>query len=153
MSQILALDLGNRRIGLALSNSETGIALPLFTLHRSTDRADLKSIARVIRKHAVTEVVVGLPLHASGDVSAQAAKSVAFAQSLREQHPAMEVHLLDERLTTVEAHGLLDESGSSRRTKADRKQRTAIIDQLSAVLLLESFLSISAPRLLPPPSE
>lgn len=149
----LAIDLGSRRIGLALSDPLGYTAQPLFTLHRSTPHADLKSIARVIRKHAVTEIVLGLPLHASGDPSPQAAKSQAFASLLREQHPNLPLHLLDERLTTAEAHTLLDRTGHTRRSREDRKGRSAVIDQVAAVLLLEAFLSLRSPRLLPPPPD
>lgn len=158
-SRILALDVGDRRIGLALSDPLGYTAQPLFTLHRTSLRADLKSIARVVRKHSVSVVVVGLPLHASGELSPQAVKTQTFADALREQHPTLRFHLLDERLTTADAHALLsrsrpvDRSNLSLRSKRSRQERTAIIDQVAAVLLLEAFLSTSAPRLLPPPPD
>ena len=151
--RILALDVGDRRIGLAISDPLGFTAQPLFTLHRTTPRADLKSIARVLRKHAVTDVVVGLPLHASGQMSPQAAKSQAVADGIRDQHPTLRVHLLDERLTTSEAHSLLNRARPAPASKAARIERSKIIDQVAAVLLLEAFLSASSPRLLPPPPE
>lgn len=152
-SRILALDIGDRRIGLAISDPLGYTAQPLFTLERTSLRADLKSIARVVRKHAVAEVVIGLPLHASGELSRQAAKTQAFADALRKQDPGLRLHLLDERLTTAEAHNLLNQSRPARRSKSGRKERTAVIDQVAAVLLLEAFMRMRTPVLLPPPSD
>ena len=142
INRILALDVGNRRIGLALSDPVTGhIAQPLFTLHRTTLRADLKSIARVLRKHGVTDIVVGNPLHMSGDQSPQAVKAQAFTAELRAflPPPLPVFHLWDERLTSWEAHLLLDEAGHPR-----GPGRRAIIDQVAAVLILEAFLESRA---------
>ena len=158
--RILALDVGDRRIGLAITDPLGMTAQPLFTLHRSTLRADLKAIARFIRQRQVTTVVVGNPLHADGTPGAQAAKAQAFAKALEAEHPTLTHHLLDERLTTREAHELLDLAGRSRqsaaasrvRGKEMRVSRTEIIDQVAATLLLESFLSLRlGPSLLPDP--
>jgi putative Holliday junction resolvase len=149
----LALDVGDRRIGLAITDPLGLIAQPLFTLHRTTLRADLKAIARFIRQHHVEILLVGHPLHADGTPSPQAIKARAFAHALQDAHPSLTHHLLDERLTTHDAHALLDLSGHSfrstgRSTRLDRKE---IIDQVAATLLLESFLSASSPTLLPDP--
>ncbi|HEV2577917.1 MAG TPA: Holliday junction resolvase RuvX [Acidobacteriaceae bacterium] len=154
--RILALDVGDKRIGLAITDALGITAQPLFTLHRATLRADLKAIARFIRQHEVGTVVVGNPLNADGTESRQAAKAQAFAKALKAEHPELEHHLLDERLTTREAHELLDAAGRSQRTggKASRVSRTEIIDQVAATLLLEAFLSLRAgPSLLPEPGE
>ena len=153
---ILALDVGDKRIGLAITDPLGITAQPLFTLHRSTLRADLTAIARFVRQHHVTTVVVGNPLHADGTPSAQAAKALAFAKALAAEHPGLEHHLLDERLTTREAHELLDMAGRSPRSAgpASRVSRKEMIDQVAAMLLLESFLAREAgPPLLPDPGE
>lgn len=152
--RILALDVGDRRIGLAITDPLGLTAQPLFTLHRSTLRADLKAIARFIRQHNVTTLVVGNPLHADGTPGAQAAKAQAFAKSLEAEHPTLTHHLLDERLTTRDAHELLDLARRSPRSAghASRIGRKEIIDQIAATLLLESFLAQrSGPALLPDP--
>ena len=147
----LALDVGDRRIGLAISDPLGITAQPLFTLHRMTLRADLKAIARFIRKHQVDVLVVGLPLHADGSRGPQAAKTEAFAAELFAEHPGLTHHMLDERLTTVEAHALLDHGGR-RQGAADRRGRQEQIDQVAATLLLEAFLSReNGPALLPDP--
>jgi putative Holliday junction resolvase len=154
----LALDVGDRRIGIAITDALGLTAQPLFTLHRALPkpnlRADLKAIARFIRQHHVEVVVVGYPLNADGTVSAQSEKTVAFVEALkefvREAHPSIAFELLDERLTTLEAHTLLDHSGQ-RAGKASRIERQEKIDQVAAVLLLESYLSRDKVLLLPDP--
>src|SRR5258705_12258956 len=130
--RILGLDVGDRRIGIAISDAFALSAQPLLTLNRSNRRNDLRMIERLVRKHAVTEFVVGHPLYMSGDVSPQAAKTEAFAAILREEFE-LPVHLIDERLTTTEAHRHLDTAGYASRRKA-------VIDQVAAVLILQSFL-------------
>jgi putative Holliday junction resolvase len=142
--RILGLDVGDRRIGLALSDELGYTAQPLFTLHRTKLRDDLKSIARVLRKHApITEAVVGNPLYMSGDQSPQAARAQAFAGSLRTEFH-LTVHLWDERLTTTEAHRHLDALGHSRAPNAEGVGRKNIIDQVAAVLILQAFLEARA---------
>jgi putative Holliday junction resolvase len=153
----LALDVGDRRIGLAITDPLGLTAQPLFTLHRagtsaSALRADLKAVGRFLRQHKVEVVVVGNPLHADGSPSQQSAKALAFAEALRHAHPALDHHLLDERLTTRDAHALLDATGRAHRSdRAARLDRQEIIDQVAATLLLEAFLSGGKPVLLPDP--
>ncbi len=109
-------------------------------------------MARLVRRHEVQTVVVGDPLHLSGAVSPQAEKARAFASALRDEiGDATPVTMVDERLTTREAHALLDETGGRRRSAADRATRAAKIDQVAAVLILEAYLSAGRPVLLPEP--
>ena len=138
--RVAAFDVGDRRIGVAVSDPLGYTAQPLFTLHRTNHRADMKSIARVLRKHAVAEALVGNPLHMSGDQRPQAAKAQQFAEELRSQF-GLTVHLWDERLTTTEAHRHLDAGGH-----AAGRERSQIIDQVAAVLILQSFLDARANR-------
>jgi len=145
--RILALDIGDKRIGLAITDPLGLTAQPLFTLHRTTLRADLKAIARFIRQHKVEVLLVGNPLHADGSASPQSAKALALAEALREAHPSLSHHLLDERLTTHDAHALL----GHRSGRTDRLDRQHLIDQVAATLLLESFLSRDKITLLPDP--
>jgi putative Holliday junction resolvase len=154
--RILALDVGDRRIGLAITDPLGLTAQPLFTVHRTTLRADLKAIARFIRQHNVTTLVVGNPLNADGTSGAQAAKAQAFARALAAEHPTLNHQLLDERLTTRGAHELLDQAGRSPRSAgpASRISRKEMIDQVAATLLLDSFLARqSGPSLLPDPGD
>ena len=142
--RILGFDVGDRRIGLALSDELGYTAQPLFTLHRGKLRDDLKSIGRVLRKHGpIAEAVVGNPLYMSGDQSPQAARAQAFAEALRSEL-GLTVHLWDERLTTAEAHRHLDALGHSRAPNAEGVGRKNIIDQVAAVLILQAFLEARA---------
>ena len=146
--RIMALDVGERRIGIALSDPLGYTAQPLLTLHRTTLKADLKSIARLVRKHGVAEAVVGNPLYMSGDHSPQAERSQSFAQALTDHLAARDgialpIHLWDERLTTTQAHRHLDEAGHSR-GQTGRNDRKEIIDQVAAVLILQGFLDARA---------
>lgn len=131
--RIMGLDVGDRRIGVAVSDALGLTAQPVLTLVRSNRREDLKSLQRLIRKHNCAAVVVGNPLHMSGDQSPQAAKAQAFAQTLREE-TGLPVHLWDERLTTTEAHRHLHAAGRP------GTGHRAVVDQVAAVLILESYL-------------
>jgi putative Holliday junction resolvase len=141
--RVVGFDVGDRRIGLAISDPLGYTAQPLFTLHRtggkSGHRADMKSIGRMLRKHGVTEAVVGNPLYMSGDQSPQAAKAQAFAEELRVEF-GITVHLWDERLTTTQAHRHLDDAGHARGPGVGGIGRKGIIDQVAAVLILQAFL-------------
>ena len=131
-------------MGLALSDELGYTAQPLFTLHRGRLKDDLKSIARVLRKHGpIAEAVVGNPLYMSGDQSPQAARAQAFAEALRTEL-GLTVHLWDERLTTAEAHRHLDALGHSRAPNAEGVGRKNIIGQVAAVLILQAFLEARA---------
>ena len=139
-ARVMALDVGDKRIGVALTDPLGYTVQPLMTLYTKTPRSDIKSIARLIRKHGVAEVVVGKPLHMSGEVSPRVQKAEAFAAELQAEC-GIPVHLFDERLTSWDAQQLLDEAaGGSPRNAADRRARKQVIDQVAAVLILESFL-------------
>src|SRR5579875_180947 len=131
--RVMALDMGKARVGVALSDPLGYTAQPLLTLWRKKPSDDLRSLLRLIRKHEVAEIVVGNPLHLSGEVSPWAAKVQAFAEELR-QRSGLPVHLWDERLSSVEAHEILDEAGYGAR---DRKQ---VIDQVAAVVILRGWM-------------
>ncbi len=131
--RILGLDVGDRRIGVAVSDELGLTAQPVLTLVRKNRRQDLGSLARLVRKYGCAQVVVGNPLYMSGDVSPQALKAQALGQALHLETGA-EITLWDERLSTTEAHRHLDAAG---RLPADRR---AVIDQVAAVLILQSFL-------------
>ena len=132
--RIMGLDIGDRRIGVAVSDPLGLTAQPVMTLVRTNRRQDLKSLQRLIRKYNCAEIVVGNPLYMSGDQSPQAAKAQTFAQMLREE-TGLPVHLWDERLTTTEAHRHLHAAG---RPGSEHK---AVVDQVAAVLILEGWLA------------
>ncbi len=130
----LALDVGAKRIGVAVSDELGLTAQPVLTLERKRNpRDDLKSIARLAKRFAVAGIVVGNPLHLSGEVSPRAAKTQAFAAELGTL-TGLPVHLWDERLTTREAHQILYEAGHA------RQDHRRVVDQVAATLILQSFL-------------
>ncbi|HUY80726.1 MAG TPA: Holliday junction resolvase RuvX [Acidobacteriaceae bacterium] len=130
----MGLDFGDRRIGVAVSDELEITVQPVLTLIRSNRKQDLKSLQRLIRKYHCTNIVVGNPLYMSGDQSPQAAKAQAFAAMLHEA-TGLPVHLWDERLTTTEAHRHLHAAGRAGSAHKD------VVDQVAAVLILESYLA------------
>ena len=136
--RILALDLGKRRIGLALSD-ELGItAQGLETLHRTRLRDDLAKLGQLIRENNVSLILMGNPVHMSGQEGRQSEYSRDFGERLKAS-AGVAVKLWDERLTTVEAQRVLRESGIS------LQKRNQAVDRLSAVILLESYLDSLRP--------
>lgn len=132
--RFLGLDVGNRRIGVAVSDELGLTAQPVLTLQRRRSRReDLRSLARLARRFGVAGIVVGNPLHLAGTESSQAEKTRAFAAELGEL-TGLPIHLRDERLTTREAHQILYES------RRARQQHRQVIDQVAATLILQGFL-------------
>jgi putative pre-16S rRNA nuclease len=130
----LGLDVGTKRIGIAVSDELGLTAQPVMTLEtRRSSREDLRSIARLARRYAVAAIVIGNPLHLSGAESPRAAKTQAFALGLGAL-TGLPIHLWDERLTTREAHQILYEAGHA------RQQHKHVVDQVAATLILQSFL-------------
>lgn len=131
--RILALDVGKKRIGLALSD-ELGItAQGIETLTRTRIREDLESLKRIADRFEVKALLIGKPLHMSGDESRQSEYTREFADRLHE-HLGVPVVFWDERLTSAEAERMLRMAGAS------LAQRKKAVDRMSAVLLLESYL-------------
>jgi putative Holliday junction resolvase len=131
--RVLGLDLGDRRIGIALSDETGTVAQGRGVYERRGLEEDLAYLARLAREEGVAWIVVGLPLNMDGSEGEQAAKVRAFAQALAER-TGLPVEFLDERLTTVEADRVLREAGLGERRK--RKVR----DKLAAVLILQAWL-------------
>jgi putative Holliday junction resolvase len=130
----LGLDVGNRRIGVAVSDELGLTAQPVMTLERGrSQREDLRRLARLARRFGVVGIVVGNPVHLSGELSPQAAKTQAFAAELGTLS-GLPIHLWDERLTTREAHQILYEAGHA------RQEHHKVVDQVAATLILQSFL-------------
>ena len=137
-ARYLGLDVGSRRIGVAVSDELGLMAQPVMTLERrgsgpANRREDLRSLARLCRRFGVAGIVVGNPLHLSGEVSPRAAKTQAFSAELGEL-TGLPIHFCDERLTTRAAHGILYEAGHERQTHG------RVVDQVAATLILQSFL-------------
>ena len=131
--RILALDVGSRTIGLAVSDPLGITAQGLETIRRKNRRTDFALLDKVVDRYKVRQIVVGYPLRLSGATGTQSEKMAAFAEQLRKRYE-LPVHLWDERLTTAEAQRVLRESEIS------TKRRGQVVDQLAAVLILQSFM-------------
>lgn len=129
---VLGLDLGQSRIGVALSDPDRRVAVALGTI-RTGAPEDVKAIAALVKEHDVTEIVVGHPLSLSGESGEAADHAERFAEALR-GFLGLTVTLHDERLSTVEANRGLSGAG------VDRRRRRDVIDQAAAVVILQSYL-------------
>ena len=131
--RVLALDVGSKRIGVAVSD-ELGItAQGLETIQRQNKRRDLEALRQLVGKYLVKEIVIGLPLRLSGAEGTQAEKMRAYAQVLNAEL-GVTVHLWDERWTSTEANRLLREAELS------IQKRAKAVDRMAAVLILQSWL-------------
>lgn len=131
--RIMGLDVGDRSIGVAISDAMQITAQGRPTLRRSTAAKDIEHLRRLVEENEVTEIVVGLPLHMSGDESRQSEKISRFAEELG-QALNVTVNLRDERLSTVAAERHLRELGMNWR------KRRQHVDEIAAILILQSYL-------------
>jgi putative Holliday junction resolvase len=131
--RVIALDIGEVRIGVAISDPERTVALPAGTIQVAGGPQDLKAVAALVRDHDVSTVVVGHPLSLSGRRGPAAMRAEQFAEGLRLVLD-VPVELQDERLTTVEADRALRAAGAS------AKKARRVIDQASASLILRAYL-------------
>jgi len=133
--RVLGLDLGEKRIGLAISDEEARIAFPAGFIERKGRRRDLQALCALVRERGIGGAVVGLPLHMSGRRGPEAEAAEAFARELSAA-AAIPVELLDERWTSVAAERALQETG--RRVK--QKRGRGEVDAIAATLLLSTWL-------------
>jgi putative Holliday junction resolvase len=131
---VIALDLGEARIGVAVSDPDRAVALPSGTIKVAGGIEDLKAVARLVRDIGAVEVVVGHPLSLSGERGPAARRAEEFVGGLRLLLD-VPVHLQDERLSSVEAERGL------RRAGATGRERRRAVDAAAASVILESFLA------------
>ncbi len=130
--RLLALDVGDRRIGIAVSDPARVIASPHSVYTRVGYSPDVKHIQGLCRELEITQVVCGLPRNMDGSVGFQAEKVMAFAEKLREA--GLDVVFQDERLSTVSAHQALIEGGMR------REARKGVVDKVAAAVILQQYL-------------
>ena len=131
--RILALDVGSKRIGLAVSDPLGITAQGLEVLIRKNPQADLERLVEVARQWGVQQIVVGLPRHMDGRLGSAAPQILELVEVLQKTL-GVEVVTWEERLTTVEAERVLIQADVSRR------RRRQVVDQLAAVLILQNYL-------------
>jgi putative Holliday junction resolvase len=130
---LMGLDVGEKRIGVAIANAAGLLAVPLAVLDRVEEEADLKAILALAEEHDVEQIVVGLPRSMDGSIGKQAEVVLAFCKLLS-QHTDIPVDTWDERLSTVAAERLLSEAGAKKGKK--KAQR----DALAAAIVLQGYL-------------
>ncbi len=135
----MGLDVGSRRIGIAVSDLLGITAQGLETLQRQNKRTDFEALRRLIKEYKVREIVVGLPLRMSGAEGIQAEKMQVFAEELRKKFK-LPVHLWDERLTSAEANRLL------RETELSIEKRGKAVDRMAAILILQGWMQAQQGR-------
>ena len=132
--RILAVDYGDARTGIAVSDSSELLASPVCTVTEYHADRLAEKIAAVAKEQGVGEIVVGLPINMNGTKGERAEKCEAFAEMLRGL-VSVEVKLWDERSTTVTAHRFLND------TNVRGKKRKAVVDTVAATIILESYLA------------
>lgn len=131
---IVALDVGTKRIGVAVSDPSGSFALPVATIERTELRADLERIVRLASEYGARDLVVGDPLTLSGERGPAAQKMDAFVEQLRRVFEGT-IHRVDERMTTAQATKAMIAADASRKT------RRKAVDMMAATLILETYLA------------
>jgi putative Holliday junction resolvase len=151
MARLMALDVGEARIGVAVSDSSEILASPYTTLHVSRDEAQTwRKVQQLIRETDAEGLVIGLPVSLDGQIHGQGERVQAFAERLK-QHITIPVTFWDERLSTVEAERLLAERnqdaqgkpfrrGSRRRGPTKQRRKHQEIDAMAAAVILQDYL-------------
>lgn len=137
--RIVAVDLGTRRIGVAVTDGLGLTAQPHATLPRHGGRRDLDAISAVVRQFDAERVVLGLPLDPEGKAGRAAQSARAFAERLQAAL-SLPVELIDESFTTVEAEDVLLQADVS------RARRKEVVDRLAAAIILQRWLDIHRPN-------
>ncbi len=132
--RMLALDVGDRRIGVALSDPTGTIATPLTTITRVAERKDLQKVAELVEEHGAQQVVVGLPRTLRGEVGPQAQRTLRFGDHLAEVVP-VPVVFWDERLSTADAQRIVRARGRGR-----GRVGRGPVDDVAAAVILQSYL-------------
>ncbi|MGI6041783.1 MAG: Holliday junction resolvase RuvX [Candidatus Alectryocaccobium sp.] len=137
MKRIMGLDYGSKTVGVAISDALLLTAQPVETIWRKSESKLRKTLARIdwlIEEYDVGKIVLGLPVHMNTDIGDRALKALEFKAAL-EKRTGLEVVMMDERLTTVEAMEVLSEAGVK---SGDKKQ---YVDKLAAVFILQDYLN------------
>lgn len=137
--RILGLDIGTKKIGVAVSDELGWTAQGIMTVLRRNGESDLRQIHEIVRQYGVEKVVVGLPRSMDGSLGPQAKMTLGFVQDLREVL-GIPIITWDERLSTLEATKMLIGAGVSR----EKRKRT--IDMTAAILILQSYLDSLAQK-------
>ena len=137
MGRVLGIDVGDRRIGLALSDSGGILASPLTIIEHTTETGDIEAVLKIAKEREAERIIVGLPRLMNGDIGPQAQKVQVFAEAIR-ANTQIPIEYRDERLTTVTAQRLHQESGTKKRNRVIR------YDAMAAAVILQDYLEEQA---------
>jgi len=132
----VGLDIGDKRIGVALSDPDGILASPFTIIHCSDETADIEAIVNIVRQNQVKQLIVGLPRSMNGSLGMQAEKVEAFTRKLC-KHTEVPVEFRDERLSTVSARRLMQANTSK------KKRQKAQDDAIAAAIILQGYLDES----------
>jgi putative holliday junction resolvase len=144
----IGLDIGDRRIGVALSDPLGILATPLLVFEHSSDAGDISFILQLIKQYGVEIMIVGLPHSMNGSLGTQAEKVQSFTGKLKEESP-VPIEYRDERLTTVAAKSMMEQAGS----KKSVRNKKIEYDAAAAAIILQSYLNETKPLEYPPIDE
>ncbi|MCC9136551.1 Holliday junction resolvase RuvX [Pontibacter silvestris] len=133
MGRILAVDYGNKRVGLAVTDALQIIATPLETVHAKDVLTYLKSYTQ---REPVEAFVVGMPRRLTGEATDATPHVVGFVRKLQKEFPAVPIHTVDERFTSSMAHKAMLAGGLGKKARQDK----ATVDRVSATIILQSYL-------------
>jgi putative Holliday junction resolvase len=134
VERFLCLDIGDKRIGVAVSDPFNSYSLPVETYHRKNLKIDLQKMGEYVKDKCVTDIVCGVPVNFDGSPSIQTQKAKYFIEKLKETLKVT-VHEVDERCSTCEAEEVLISQGKS------REERKGLVDSLAAATILQGFLN------------
>ena len=132
--RIMALDLGTRTIGVAVSDVTGLIANGIETVRRTSPERDFSRLEQLVAQWEIGEIVLGYPKNMNGTIGERAKVSEQFAEELKNRFPGISVVLWDERLSTVAAERVLIDAD------LQRKKRRKVIDMMAAVVILQNYL-------------
>ncbi len=132
--RIMGLDLGDKTIGVSVSDETKIIAQGLCTIKRKSLNDDLNALDRIIKEQNINKIVIGLPKNMNNTIGDRGNKSIKFSEILKEHFDDLDIELWDERLTTISAEKVLLEAD------VRRKKRKEHIDKLAAVFILQNYL-------------
>ncbi len=130
---ILGLDYGEKRIGVALANSEGLLVIPMTIIERTREKADLDKVLALVEGYEVERIIVGLPLSLDGAIGKQAEEALAFSKALS-RHIKIPVDMWDERYSTVDAESLFLDAGMKREKRRERR------DAMAAAIILQDYI-------------
>lgn len=133
--RIMALDIGDKRIGMAISDLMGWTAQPLYTVHRRGVEQDIEEILKNVREYSPSTIVAGLPKNMDGSEGFQSEKTLTFMNLLKEKlSPEIRIEYQDERLSTKSARQVMLQAGTKRKDKKN------MVDTIAAVFILETYL-------------